>query len=433
MVMRTTLRVPRPGLVVLVAAVLAILAPGIGARPAQATLLTACQGSNIHGTASSLQGIAQGIWTTTGFNSSATGCKTDPLTPTVTASSSDQCLLDWHADGTAFDTSFSFCGSDAPPTTAQIHTVNTTVATGGSGAAVQSIPVAQSAIAIVVNPPSGCTINSATATNVEKVFRGTFTTWSQLGATGCGTATITPVVRDGWDGETFQFKRWLTTQFAGNVTTSPNRSWIDLQKSSTNTVWPGSPARSQSGCTMGSCDGGSGFGDEDAVQTAGNTTGSITFAALSAARKKYMVHTYPFLKWISIQLETGSPIVNPSANGLSDTKSRSTCSTASNVYGTLPANTAATWATVTNTTPSGVAVYPICTLTYVLALSAYTPKWGSTNTLGRTTATTVSNYLNYVATVAGGQTDALTTDNDYAPLPPDVRDKALTGLTAITD
>jgi ABC-type phosphate transport system substrate-binding protein len=431
--MRITLRVPRPGLLVLVAAVLSIIVPSIGARPAQATLLTACHGSNIQGEASSLQGLAQGIWTGTGFNTSTTGCKTDPFTPTVAASSSDQCLLDWHADGTTFDTSFTFCGSDAPPTTAQINTMNAPVATGGSGAAVQSVPVAQSAIAIVVNPPSGCTLASATGTDIEKVFRGTFTTWSQLGATGCGTATITRVVREGWDGETYQFKRWLTSQFSGNVTTSPNRSWGNLQTSSTNTVWPGSPARSQSGCTMGSCDGTSGFGDEDAVQTAGNTTGSITFAALWAVRKKFIIHTYPFLKWIAIRREASLETIDPSTNGLGTTKAQSNCpSTTNNVYGTLPTNTAASWATVSNTT-ADTTNYPLCTLTYVLAFSAYTPKWGSSNTTGKTYATTVHDYLNYVVTAPGGQTDALTTNDDYAPLPPDVRDKATTGLTAIAD
>jgi ABC-type phosphate transport system substrate-binding protein len=431
--MRTTLGVPRPGLLVLVAAVLSTIAPGIGATPAQATLLTACHGSNIQGEASSLQGLAQGIWTGTGFNTSTTGCKTDPSTPTVAASSSDQCLLDWHADGTTFDTSFTFCGSEAPPTTAQIHTVNTPVATGGSGAAIQSFPVAQSAIAIVVNPPSGCTLSGAAATDVEKVFRGTFTTWSQLGATGCGTATITRVVRDSWDGETYQVKRWLTTQFTGNVTTSPNRSWGDLSGSSTNTIWPGSPARSQSGCTMGSCDGGSGFGDEDAVQTAGNTTGSITFAALWAVRKKFIIHTYPFLKWIALRRENSFETVDPSTNGLATTKSRSNCPSANNSYGALPTNTAATWATVASTTADNNTVYPLCTLTYVLALSAYTPKWGSTNTTGRTYATTVHDYLRYLVTTTGGETDALTTTDDYAPLPSDVLSKSQTGLTTITD
>lgn len=184
---------------------------------------------------------------------------------------------------------------------------------------------------------------------------------------------------------------------------------------------------------MGSCDGGSGFGDEDAVQTAGNTTGSITFAALWAIRKKFIIHTYPFLKWIAIRRESSLETIDPSTNGLATTKAQSNCpSTTNNVYGTLPTNTAATWATVYNTT-ADTTNYPICTLTYVLAFSAYTPKWGSSNTTGRTYATTVHDYLGYVTTLAGGQTDALTTSNDYSPLPPDVRDKSLTGLTAITD
>jgi hypothetical protein len=431
--MKLTRRVKRSGLLALAAVAAPVALAGIGASGAQASLLGHCTGSSVDGRASSLQGLAQDVWTGAtagaGFNVSSFGCSVDPGTPAVSAASSGSCLLSWHADGAPFDTTQAFCGSDAAPTTAQINTVNATVATGGSQTSVLTIPVAQSAIAIVVNPPAGCTLSSAVQTTVERVFRGSVTTWAGLGATGCGSAPITRVVRGDWDGETQQFKRWLTTQFNGNVTTSPNRSWADLSASSTNTVWPGTSIASTAGCTMsGVCDGGGGFGDEDEVQTIGANEGSIGYAALWAVRKKYIIHTYPWLKWIA--LRAGILTVDPSTNGLATTKARSNCPASNSAYGSSLPSATATWATTTLST-AGTS-YPLCVLTYALALKDYTPRWGPTTT-APTVATTVHDYLNYVVAANGGQTDALTTSNDYAPLPTDVRNAATTGVGQITN
>ncbi|HWI70653.1 MAG TPA: substrate-binding domain-containing protein [Baekduia sp.] len=424
--LRCTPRAVRPGIALAAFVVSLALAGGVAPR-AGAALLPHCTGANVSGVASSLQGLAQGVWTGDtggGFNASAVGCAS---APTVSVGSNGHCLLDWHADGTAFDTSFALCGSDAPPTTTQISTVNAPVATGGAQTSVLSIPVAQSAIAIAVNPPSGCTITTATAATVERVFRGTVTTWAGLGATGCGSATITPVVRGDWDGETYQFKHWLTTQFNGTVTTSPNRTWADLQVSSTNSVWPGSPIVSKSGCTMsGTCHASGGFGDEDEVQTVGAHEGSIGYAALWAVRKKYIIHTYPNLKWITIH--QGFTVTDPSTNGLATTYARSNCPSATSAYG-FPPPVTITWSGVYETTPGSA--YPICTLTYALAFTDYRTRWGATT--GQTTATTVHDYLNYVVSTTGGQTDALASNNDYAPLPSDLRHAATTGVAQISD
>ncbi|HEX5923772.1 MAG TPA: hypothetical protein VFY45_08065 [Baekduia sp.] len=62
-------------------------------------------------------------------------------------------------------------------------------------------------------------------------------------------------------------------------------------------------------------------------------------------RKKFIIHTYPFLKWIALSRHGSLEAIAPSTNGLGTTKAQSDRpSTMNNVYGTLPTNTAATWA-----------------------------------------------------------------------------------------
>src|SRR5262249_54423763 len=144
-------RVP---LLVLAAASSLAVCFAFSAPDAEAAMLTPCHGAGVQGRASSLQALAQSIWTTTtGFYDSTAGCSVDPVTPAVSSASRGGCLLDWHADGPPFDTTLPLCGSDAAPTIAQITTADRSVTTGGSGTSVLSIPVAQSAIAIVGNPP----------------------------------------------------------------------------------------------------------------------------------------------------------------------------------------------------------------------------------------------------------------------------------------
>jgi hypothetical protein len=420
----------RRGLVALATVAASVAVSGIGAGGAQAALLSPCAGSNIEGQGSSLQGAAQDIWTSVvgsvGFNNNMNGgCTTSP-TVRYTRTSSGQCLNKWHADGTtAWDTTVAYCGTDDAPTAAQIANINASTASGGSGSSVLSIPVAQAAIAILVNPPAGCSITTATAATLEQAFRGAVTTWAGLGGTGCGAATITRVRRNDSSGTTYQLKHWLTTQTGTAV--HAGTTWGGLQGA--NTTWPGTTTASQSGCSMAfPCGGGanSGSGGGDEVKTVGVTSGSLGYAALSDARSVTATGTYPTLKWI--QVRQGSTTTDPSSNGLSSTKARSNCPTANNAYGTLPASTTASWADVYETTPGFF--YPLCTLTWDTALADYTPRYGAG---GQAIATTVHDYLNYVLNTSGGQADALTSNNDYGALGTDVRTAATAGIAEITD
>jgi ABC-type phosphate transport system substrate-binding protein len=406
--------------VVLAAATATVALSGIGAGSASA--LSACGGGNIEGTGSSLQNPAQQIWTS-GFNTNAAGCN-GALKPKVSyaSASSGACLSAFGANtGSLGSTTFAFCGTDDAPSSTQITNINT--ATSSSAL---SIPVAQAAIAIVVNPPSGCTISQISPAQLEQVFRGTITQWSGItGASGTCSSAITRVVRNDDSGTTYQLKHYLGVQ---NMATVHNSlTWTQLQGGTNNRTWPGTVTNSQSGCATAMalpCSGGanSGSGGGDEVRTVAAAGGSIGYAALADARSVYtaLVGTSPRLKWIAVTDAFGTG-VNPSSNGLSTTKASSNCPTAATTYGTPPSATGA-WDNVYITSTSA---YPICTLTWDLAVTNYPASLG-----GVTSGRTVKDYLNYVLATTGGQADFA--NNDYAILPSDVRTAASTGVGEIT-
>jgi ABC-type phosphate transport system substrate-binding protein len=418
----------RRGLLALAAITASVALSGIGAGGAQAAFGTPCSGDTIEGQGSSLQGVAQEIWGTKFKTNMNGGCTTGPSVG-YTATSSGRCLATWGAAGGTFNTAAAFCGTDDAPTDAQIETINTTSTTK-----VLSIPVAQAAIAIVVNPPEGCNVTWATPEQIETVFRGSATTWSNLNGSGtdCNT-TITRVARSDSSGTTYQLKHYLGTINGGTV--NGTETWTNLQAPSTNQTWPGSVDYSQTGCTMTVCDGaftsGSGGGDE--VRTVGALDNSIGYAALADARSVLAATTYTTLKWLKIGT-SDMLSADPSSNGLLEARGTSNCETGDGTYPSLPATTTISWADVYYKLPNGSGKYPICTLTWATALQHYgTSPFGSTT--GPSIAQTVKDYLGYVVTTAGGQTDALGDEatQDYSILPTDVQGKAEGGVTEITN
>jgi hypothetical protein len=418
----------RRGLVALAAVTASVALSGIGAGGAQAA---ACGGANIEGQGSSLQNAAQTIWTTgtapTGFNNNMNGgCTTSP-TVRYASSSSGACATQFGGNGGAINTTFAFCGTDDALTETQ--TTSITTATGGKAL---TIPVAQAAIAIVTNPPSGCTVSSISATQIEQVFRGSIATWSGItGASGganCN-ATINRVVRNDSSGTSYQLKHYLSTQNAGAV--HGTLTWANLQSTANNTTWPGTVTKSQTGCgtvmalpCSGGANSGSGGGDE--VKTIATTASSIGYAALADARsnRTALVGTFPGLTWVSIPNSSSIPI-NPSTNGVSTTKAKSNCPTATGSYGTLPTATGV-WDSVYESVAASSASYPICTLTYDVALTNYPASYAAGS------AQTVKDYLGYVLTTLGGQADALNSSNDYQVLPTDAQSAGSAGVGEIT-
>lgn len=430
----------RQGLVALAAVAASVAVSGIGAGSAAAALPAPCTGSNIEGQGSSLQGAAQTIWTsldstTTGFNfnTAGGGCNTPRPTVRYTPTSSGRCLDTWGASSgspASVNTTIAYCGTDDAPTSAQITTINSATRSN-----VLSIPVAQAAIAVLANPPHNCHVTSITRAQLETILRGHTVNWTFIGGVGAECDThITPIVRADASGTTYQVKRYLTG--ANTAAVHGSFSWKDLQAPSRNTTWPAGVDFSRSGCFM-TCSGagGSGSGGGDEVKTVGATANGFGYAALADARSVYATTTYTTLRWLRIDtVGDGTGTVDPSTNGLSETKGTSTCATANGTYATttgteLPASVTSAWDDVYLRNAGGT--YPLCTLTWDTALTLYEPHWGSGATNGTNLARTVRDYLHYVLNPNGGQADALGTENDYARLPTDVRTLATAGVTEI--
>jgi ABC-type phosphate transport system substrate-binding protein len=421
--------------VLALAATAAMAVAGAGAGSAQAAN---CTGSNIHGEGSSLQRAAQVIWTTgvrpVGFNGNTNGgCVPAPPTADYTTTSSGRFMNGkWGADGvTAFDPSVQFGGTDDAPTTGQIAALNTNLR-----ASVLSIPVAQAAIAIIVNPPSGCSVTTITAANLESVFRGTTPRWSSIGTgANCDSVPITRVVRNDSSGTSYQLKHFLNSQHsATDICTGRTLAWSDLQTSANNQVWPSvcdaypststNLKYSQLGGNSGRNDG-NGGGDE--AKTVRATNGGIGYVALSDARAIY-TGTDQY-HWVTVNAGRGA--IDPSTTA-PRVAGNSNCTTTTGAYGTLPSATA-TWSAVYLSNPG--TGYPICTLTWDLASNNYAGRsdwtFGGRSVTGTNVGLTVRDYLGYVVNTNGGQADALATANDYKVLPSDVQSAAATFVRSV--
>src|SRR5262249_28548697 len=152
---------------------------------------------------------------------------------------------------------------------------------------VLSIAVAQAAIAILVHPPHGCTVDVLTASEVEKAYRVEPVTWTDLHGSGtdCDT-TVTPIARADSSGTPYQVKHWFTgvttAALVGNETWGGNTTTTNSTFQSTNTAWPNTAVvKSNTGC-LDTCPAsglGTGSGGGDLVKTVGVTPNSIGYAA----------------------------------------------------------------------------------------------------------------------------------------------------------
>lgn len=391
---------------------------GLSASPADAALLTKCTGANITGQGSSLQRVAQNNAWGPNFNVSTAGCPGGP-TATYTSTGSGAGLAGFGAnDPATFSTANAFVGTDDAPDATQIANINS-----ASGTAALTVPVTQAAIAIVLNPPAGCTVPFVKPAALEAAFRGSNKSWTALGATGsaCSGQKITRVVRNDSSGTTYQLKHYLYTLNSGVVTGSS--TWADLQAASLNTTWPGAVTRSKSGNTPGTVGTGAGSGGGDEVKTVANTPNSIGYVALSDARANLNYNPALPLKFARIGATT-TVAQSPSSNGQSTTTANSNCNTNTGAYGTLPSGTAS-WADVYLTDAGGK--YPLCTLTFDLALKDYSKRPFPD---AKATATTVRDYLKYIATGTGQAANA---NKDYATLPTDARSNAQATIAQIVD
>lgn len=430
----------------------ALLAPGMAS--AAKVSKEACTGVSIGGQGSSLQKGAQVNFWTKGFNESSNefACSgTQGPAPhgkptvTYTSTGSGAGLNSWGIESAAtpnFGPTNAFVGTDEPPNQGQIEELEGEESTPTAGS-VETIPVVQESVAVIVHLPAGCTASSTVTgattrlvlndTTLEGIFAGTIKTWGaitdggdKVEGTGCSTDPIVPVVREDQSGTTHIFKRFLDLISSSKlVTAKGEETWGELSEGSLNTTWP-TAAEVQRGAA-------SGGGEEIAKVKA--TEGAIGYVNLFEARAKGFGTPSATTFWVEIQnSEKGKApkikytYADPSDNGEVATESNANCEKTkyTNGAGTTfpPESVYVPWNEVT--TEKKEKNYTLCGLTYDLSFTHFKLVSGTSEA----EAQTVENYLSYLVNKEGGQ--ALIKGHDYLGLPKGkVAKEAETGAEAI--
>jgi ABC-type phosphate transport system substrate-binding protein len=433
--------------VVSAATVAALVAPGA----ASASLGAQCSGSNIGGQGSSLQKLAQELWTKE-FNNSTekhacNGTQGTKALPTVAynPSGSGAGLKSWGVkkEEHKYEATNAFVGTDeAPNPTAKAEIEENQSIEPHLAKTLASIPVLQAAVAVIVNLPEKCVATSTSNkgrlvlnnSTLEAIWRGTITKWSEitdngdkLSGTGCLPETpIKHLVRLDGSGTSHIFKKYLglinkstsfeTTNLAGESVGA--RTWNEITEGKENTSWPTADA------VIRPAEKGTG----PLVALTAATPSSISYANLADVRKS--TSFIPTLGgpnkatfWVPIQNKTLEPVTyaDPSTDKEVAKLAESNCAKEEYTDGETafpPASVFESWSAVTTKTVEPK--YTLCGLTFDLAFS----KYGQYPLTSLEEATTTNNYLQYVLDTVketlefpkrnGGQ--ALIKNHDYEPL-----------------
>ena len=422
------------------ATVAALVAPGTAS--AAGKLGVQCSGANITGQGSSLQKLAQQTVWNPDFNISgnAHACKGTQGTkakPTVTYNStgSGAGIESWGADGgvTNFEASNAFISTDEPPNQLQKEEIEA----HGAAKTLETLPVLQGAVAVIVNLPTGCTPSSTSSfplrlvlnnVTLEKIYRGTITKWSEItesgdklaGKTCNGETRIKPIARLDGSGTTHIFKKYLGLINKGTFETekAESKTWDEVSEGTENTTWP-----KAAGITKPTASGGGAL-----VKLVAETPSSIGYANLADARgnKSFAPPTGgggTARFWAPVQnsgLGTTGTITyaDPSSNGDQAALANANCTGEEYANGENPfppPSVQEPWNEVT--TKVTEKKYTLCGLTYSLAFTEYSKYAGTT----LEEATTVQNFVRFVVGTnavkgeEGGQ--VLINNHDYLALP----------------
>jgi ABC-type phosphate transport system substrate-binding protein len=380
-----------------------------------------CSGSNARGLGAFLQDRAQTRWSGEnefGFNGSPSGLACSgsqgsggkPKVSYVPTSSA-LALRTWGAeDGIKHEAELGFA----------VHFAGTDIAPSGPvgeegsmlskmksalGSDVVVVPVTQTAIAIVSNPPAlpghaPCTVPRINATQLQKVFSGEIKNWRQLSAASdsalggdCDQA-ISRVVREESAGTTYQFKHYLdqVNPAALPCTGKIQRTWSQLQapfggETPANVEWP-----RNSGCQEGegpiTAIAAGGEGEVGPLQFVSNNHGTITYASLPEAQDKapkQIIDVHNGAKFVSPATEAGAANCSAAKYPLPEGFEKGINVDWSQVYGSDPK--------IGEAAPTA---YPICTLTWDLVPA------NAAGLFGGKAATTVRDYLRFVVYPEGG-------------------------------
>jgi ABC-type phosphate transport system substrate-binding protein len=416
-----------------------VAAVGLGATgSASATPPNCTGGATIQGEGSSLQVAAQNVWVPA-FGAEP-GCS--GLVSSYIKSSSGTGMAKWNHNGVSgtIDHTRQYIGTDDGPNATQIGNINT----AASSAGVLTVPVAQTSIAIIADPPAGCELGGPgepgviTNKDLENVFNGTLLKWSQLSTVlanpnpACN-HKIERVVRTDASGTTYQLKNYLSLIRGANVkvpcTASPGKTWGELEENGVgghpNLDWP-----EDEGCAVTDsplirpvATGGGAVAEEVIAKP-----GTIGYAALPDAKGKLascvVCHEGQILEVQKNGKKKLSEAVFSNAEVVGGEQEANCLSTKYTVPTLARRSTVAThginsdWskvfgAKIDTTTPGSGNGYPLCTLTYDLAFNHY-------ETAGfpeaEKVAQTVKAYLDEYVVQTAGQS-AMGEGHYYAELP----------------
>lgn len=377
-----------------------------------------CTGGSITGLGTTLQKIVQQEVWIPAFASEICNKGSHP-TVTYNLSPSDIALKEWNYDGErgSINTAQQFIGTDLAPTATQIKEIES----AAGGAKVVVIPVAQTAIAVIANPPTGCTIEEIGNKELASVFEGTTYSWSQLFTTIGGAACeapITRVVPKGTSGVTYQFKNYLYRAhekglFCTEGSTEGKATWRELEPQATggtgpeNAEWPEVCAEKALSAVVRPA----GTATNEVVKKVNNLAGSISFAPVTDAKSAGAT---------AILLLQNNGFVEPAGGSFADPSVGSIANCISSAYYQVPLGASGglsiDWSPVFGAAPNaGGTAYPLCMLTYVLAFHGYNAAGFSLEE-----EQTVHDYLTEYVTQKTGQKGL--DSHYYAPLMSSVKE-----------
>jgi ABC-type phosphate transport system substrate-binding protein len=251
----------------------------------------------------------------------------------------------------AGDETATLLATEAPPDGVQLM-----VASDVTGAELTVVPVAQTAIAVVVNPPANCEVENIGNQQLARIWAGTIRTWSKLSdATGSGCrAPLSRVVAAEGSGTTVQFNRYLSQ--IGPASLACGWDWECLAGA----LSPSITAPAGAGV----------------VETVDATDGSIGYATLPEVEEDGSDDTH----WVSLQDNGLSKRFNLAQFAAPSNEIDGSANCAGSQYA-VPAGArtdnkgplSSDWSGVYGGNPriaytAGAGVYPLCELTYVVVL-----------------------------------------------------------------
>ncbi|MFI5003979.1 MAG: substrate-binding domain-containing protein, partial [Solirubrobacterales bacterium] len=380
---------------------------------------------------------------------------------------------------------YTFCGTDEAPNETQKNEIEKFAPGGERGkekpeeeGSLESIPVLQAPVAIIIHLPKGCTASAEFKEGekiiklsrlvlrddtLEDIYRGELNTWKEVieeeegvdklkctGGEPEETKEIIRVVRKDKSGTTHIFKEFLASANRLNGAGEENalaeekwiekpaveRTWREVASGPENAEWPEAAKVVRP----------AGNGNAEVVAKVAAEESSIAYANLAdvfengAFDKKSLGGGEKQVKfWVELQKKTTAPFTYADPAAKKDTETAGNANCGKTVYTDgkevfPPKNTRRLW----NTAQSKLNVlsYSLCGLTYDLALRQYGKYHDELEEKGaqptEAQATTVESYLLYeVNTKTAGGGKVIAENHEYEKLPSTLLKEVETGIKEI--